>query len=188
MSCEIVKKKRTKSQLKCVDATGVEVCHAQVQPLHHVGGVVSHPPLGQTFGQVQLVGHVKVDDGGDILTRVFVGKRRAEWCPPTNDVRFQLFNLLILPVQTEHLIDEVDGQGDIRVQAPAGPDVRGQRSRGSAKLGYRLLNLLKNLRRVLLHLPGVGRRVLHVDCLVEDGNEGFELIAVDHLKGEKSGK
>ena len=88
----------------------------------------------------------------------------------------------------EHLIDEVDGQGDIRVQAPACPDVRGQRSRGSAKLGYRLLDLLKNLRRVLLHLPGVGRRVLHVDCLVEDGNEGFELIAVDHLKGEKSGK
>ena len=55
-----------------------------------------------------------------------------------------------------------------------------------AKLGYCCLDLLKNLCRVLFHLPGVGRRVLHVHHLDKDSNEGLELFAVDDLKGEKS--
>ena len=58
-----------------------------------------------------------------------------------------------------------------------------------AKLCYRCLDLPKNLCRVLFHLPGVCRRVLlHVHSLDKDGNKGLELVAVNHLKGEKSGK
>ena len=75
--------KSTYCQLLCVNATGVDVCHAKVEPLDNVGGVVSHFPLGQAISQVQLVCHVRIDDGSNVLPSVSVSKQRAEQCPPT---------------------------------------------------------------------------------------------------------
>ena len=75
--------KLTYCQLLCVNATGVDVRHAEVEPLDNVGGVVSHFPLGQAISQVQLVCHVRIDDGSNVLPSVSVSKQRAEGCPPT---------------------------------------------------------------------------------------------------------
>ena len=80
---------RGSCQLLCVNATGVQVRHAEVEPLDHVGGVVSHFPLGQAISQVQLVCHVKVANGRDVFPSASVSKQRSEQCPPTK--RFKVY-------------------------------------------------------------------------------------------------
>ena len=76
--------KSTYCQFLRVNATGIDVRHAEVEPLDHVGGVVSHFPLGQAISQVQLVCHVS-----NVLPSVSVSKQQ-KGVHLQNDVRFIL--------------------------------------------------------------------------------------------------
>ena len=89
------------------------------------------------------------------------------------------------PVKPEHLVNEVQGDGYIRVSCTARPQVSRYRCTCIAKLIDSFLNINQNFLREVAHLPAVGCRMLQVDAFIKLTDKVLPLIAVDNLKGDE---
>ena len=138
------------AQLLGVVQAPEELQDALVQGLHHVAGVVRHPPLRQAGGHLQLQLDVHVQRLLDVVPGVPVSEGRAVRSPP---------------VQLG--VDEVDGDGDVGVPGPGGPQVRGQGQGGVSELVYGSHHIMTDFFSKLFHLSGVCPRCLEVYSFVK---------------------
>ena len=88
---------------------------------------------------------------------------------------------ILPPVEPEVLVYEVEGDGDVAVPCPGGPQVSGYGRLHVAVLDHQLLHLRQHLLGKGLHLPGVGLPVFCVDGLVQKVDEVLDFNTFNNL-------